>query len=56
MIILAWANIVLAAICFLLLPLVWGSPQKAIGPAVFYRTVISAALVVPLCGRILGWW
>jgi len=56
MIILAWANIVLLVVAFLVLPVVWGCPQKEIGPAAFYRTVITAALVIPPCGRILGWW
>ena len=53
----AWYAIAVYAICFLLYPVLIGRPKTGNwGWVDWFRTITGAALVVPMCGRILGWW
>lgn len=54
---LAWILIYLNALGVLLIPLLIGKARTGVySYSDFISRIIGAAIVIPLCGRVLGWW
>ena len=56
---LAWFAVITVAINLLFEPFVFGKPRHAgaeYGPKTWTISIIEAAILIPLCGRIIGWW
>lgn len=54
--ILAWTVIAIVSGNIISEPFMYGKPRNPYGQATWICTLISAALNIPMCGRILGWW
>jgi len=55
-IITSWILFVNMCLNFILLPFWLGKERKPYGLRDWFLQFISAALLVPILGRILGWW
>ncbi len=54
--IIAWSVLGIVALQILWQPVLWGGKRGTYGAVTFYDAILSAALMVPICGRVLGWW
>lgn len=56
MTILAYAVLVLIAFNIVSEPFLYGRPRTPYGKHTWIAAIASAAILVPLCGRVIGWW
>lgn len=54
--ILAWFVLVIVSLNVLLEPMMYGKPRCNYGTQTWISSLISASMLIPLVGRILGWW
>lgn len=55
---LAWYLVVAHGIVAVFYPALWGRPRKpaSYGVESWCAFVVEAAVLIPICGRVLGWW
>ena len=53
---LAWVALTLQAGALVLMPVVYGQSKGRYGRLDISRTILETMIVVPLVGRVLGWW
>lgn len=54
--ILAWVELILVVIAVLITPFFIGKARKPWEPTDCLVSIIRASMLVPLLGRVLGWW
>ena len=54
--IIAWTNLALIALNLLTQPFMYGKSRGNYDASSWFSSIMSAAMFIPLCGRILGWW
>jgi hypothetical protein len=54
--ILAWILVLLSILNVIVEPFLFGMARKVYSAKTWWTAWAGLALVLPLCGRILGWW
>lgn len=52
----AWFLLIGHCLTVLLMPFVFGQPRGVYSPSAWIGSIIGVAIVVPVAGRVLGWW
>ena len=52
----AWSELILMGLAVLLAPLLIDRPRKPYSYGDYVRLLLGAGVMVPIFGRVLGWW
>lgn len=54
--ILAWIVVYMVSFNVFFEPFMFGQPRLPYGTTSWVASILGASLMVPVCGRVLGWW